>query len=130
MGINLDAVRAAVEQAKIVAEEFQSATVKFYADGNPVPILTTTCRLKKPKPSTFDAGHSSAFATKREMLLRVPLEGTTAIRKGLIAQISTPDGDPLINMVNFSVQSSFGTQFTAERSVVVISELNPTPRIS
>lgn len=130
MGVNLDAVRAAVEQAKVLAEEFQSGTAKFYEDGNPVPVVTTTCRVRKPKPSTFDAGNETRWATKREMLIKVPLVGTESIRKGFIVQVSTPDGDPLINLVNFVVQSAFGSQFTAERAVVVVSEVIQTPRIS
>lgn len=130
MGANLDAVRAAIVQAKAVAEEFQTGIVKFYEDGNATPVVTTTCRVRKPKPSTFDAGNETMWATKREMILKVPLLGTEGIRRGLIAQVSTPDGDPLINLVNFVVQSAFGSQFTAERAVVVISEITQTPRIS
>jgi hypothetical protein len=129
MGANLDAIRAAIVQAKVVAEEFQTGTAKFYEDNNPTPIVTTTCRVRKPKPSTFDAGNESMWATKREMIIKVPLLGTEAIRKGFIVQVSTPDGDPLISLVNFVVQSAFGSQFTAERAVVVVSEIIQTPRI-
>jgi hypothetical protein len=130
MGANLDAVRAAIVQATAIAAEFQTGTAKFYADGNPVPVLTTTCRVRKPKPSTFDAGNETIWATKRELTIKVPLLGTEAIRKGLVVQVSTTDGDPLINLVNFVVQSSFGSQFTAERAVVVVTEVVQTPRVS
>ena len=130
MGANLEAVRAAIQLAKGVSAEFQTGTAKFYEDGKVVPVLTTTCRVKKPKPSTFDAGNETMWATKRELIIKVPLVGTHMIRKGLIMQVSTPDGDPKINLINFIVQSSMDSQFAAERSVVVVTETTPTPRVS
>lgn len=126
----LAAVRAAVEQAKPLAETFQTGEAKFYEDGNSTPVLTTTCRLKKPRPSAFDAGNETEWATKRIVVMKVPLNATTGvIRKGLIVQVSTPDGDPTINHVNFVVQSSLSSQFAAEREVTLSTEVSATPRI-
>ena len=131
MGINLDAVRAAIEMVKPIAEEFQSGTAKFYENRNPTPVLTTTCRLKKPKPSAFDASNQTQWATKRGLVMKVPLNATTGvIRKGLIVQVSTPDGDPTINHINFTVESALNSQFAAEREVTLVTEVEETPRIS
>lgn len=123
--------RAAVEMAKPLAETFQTGTVKFYEKNNTTPLVTTTCRVKKPRPSAFDASNQSEWATKRMLILKIPINATTdVIRQGLIAQVSTPDGDPTINLVNFVVQSSLSAQFAAEREVLVASEVKKTPRIS
>lgn len=131
MGRNLDAVRAAVERAKVIAAEFQTGTAKFYVNGNTNPIFTCTCRVRKPKPSAFDAGNQTEWATKRGLVIKVPLVvATEVIQKGLIVQISTPDGDPTINHINFVVQSSLVSQFAAEREVTVVTEVNETPRIT
>jgi hypothetical protein len=126
---NLLAIRAAIVQAKALAAEFQTGTIRFYEDGNTTPVLVTTCRVKKPKPSAFDAGNASVWSVKRDIVIKVPLEGTEAIRKGLIAQVDTDDGDPMINLINFTVQSTLGSQFSAERSVVCVTEGSRTPRI-
>lgn len=125
------AVRAAVETAKPLAEAFQTGTVKFYEDGNTTPLLTTTCRVKKPRPSAFDASNQTAWGTKRALVIKIPLDATTGIvRKGLIAQVSTLDGDPTINHINFIVQSALDSQFAAERNIAVSTEVNETPRIN
>lgn len=130
MATNLETVRAAVESAKIIAAEFHSGEAKFYEVGNVVPVLTTPCRIKKPKTAAFDASDATAWSTKRISIIKVPLNATTGIiKKGLIVQISTPDGDPTINHINFTVESSLGSQFTAERQVVVSTEVVETPRI-
>ena len=130
MGANLDAVRAAVEQAKGIAAEFQTGTAKFYQDGNTTPLITTTCRVKKPRPSAFDGGNQTEWATKRTLYIKVPMDATTGIiRQGLIVQISTPDGDPTINLINFTVESALSSQFSAERTIVASTEVIATPRI-
>ena len=130
MGRNLDAVRNAIEQAKVLAAEFQTGTAKFYEDGNPVPVLTCTIRMRKPKPSAFDAGNQTEWATKRGLVGKVPLTvATEIIQKGWICQVSTPDGDPTINHINFVVQSSLVSQFAAEREVTFVTEVNETPRV-
>ena len=131
MGINLDAVRAAIAIAKPLAEEFQTGTAKFYEDGNTTPVLVAACRVKKPRPSTFDASNQTEWATKRALVLKIPMDATTAVvRKGLLVQVSTPDGDPTINQINFIVQSSLSSQFAAEREVSVVTEVSETPRVS
>lgn len=127
----LAAVRAAVEQAKPLAEAFQTGEAKFYEDGNTTPVLTCSVRVKKPRPSAFDAGNETEWATKRNLVLRVPMNATTGIiRKGLIVQISTPDGDPTINHINFVVQSALRSSFAAEREVAVTTEVEERPRIT
>jgi len=131
MGRNLDAVRAAVAEAKVIAGEFHTATASFYEDGNATPVLVTAGRMKKPRPSAFDAGNQTEWATKRTVVLKVPQDATTGIiRKGLICQLSTPDGDPTINLINFTVQSALNSQFSAEREVTLVTEVVATPRIS
>lgn len=131
MPSNLEAIRAAVIQGKALAAEFRTGTAKFYENGNTTPVLVTDCRVRKPKPSSFDAGNQTEWATKRETIIKIPMDATTGVvKKGLIVQVSTPDGDPTINHINFTVQSSLGSQFSAERSVVVVSEIIETPRIS
>jgi len=131
MGKNLDAVRAAVESAKVLAEEFQSGTAKFYIDGNTDVVFESTCRLKKPKTSSYDAGNQTQWSTKRETQLKIPLTaGGNVIQKGMICQISTTDGDEAINHINFTVQSSLGGQFAAERTIMLVTEVNKTDRIT
>jgi len=128
---NLQAVRDAIEQGKTLAAEFTTGTASFYEDGNTTPVFTTPCRVKKPRPSAFDAGGQTEWSTKRTMVVKVPMTATSGIiRKGLIVQISTPDGDPTINLINFVVQSSLSSQFSAEREVLVTTEVNATPRVT
>lgn len=130
MASNLAAVRAAVVSAKKIAGEFHTGTAKFYEPGNPIAVLTTGCRVKKPKPSAFDAGNQTEWSTKRDTIIKVPQNATTGIiKKGLIVQVSTPDGDPTINKINFVVQSALDSQFSAERNVIVMTEVSETPRI-
>lgn len=127
---NLQAIRDAIEQGKALAGEFQSGEATFYKDGNTDPVFTTPCRVKKPRPSAFDAGGQTEWSTKRAMVIKVPMTATSGIiNKGLIVQVSTPDGDPTINLINFVVQSSLSSQFSAEREVLVTTEVNETPRI-
>lgn len=131
MGRNLDSVRAAVERAKVIALEFASGTATFYEDGNTAPIFSCPCRVKKPKSSSFDAGNQTEWTTKRELKIKIPQNATTGIvRRGLIVQVSTPDGDPTINHINFIVQSALDSQFSAERTINVSTEINETPRIT
>jgi len=130
MGANLDAVRAAIATAKVIAAEFHTGTAKFYEDGNTTPVLVTTCRVKKPRPSPFDAGNATEWATKRTIILKVPQDATTGIiRKGLIVQVSTTDGDPSINHINFTVESQLDSQFSAERNVTCSTEGNEMARV-
>lgn len=130
MGANLEAVRAAIKQAKVVAAEFHTGTARFYETGNIVPVLVTPCRIKKPKPAAFDASNQTEWTTKRTMIIKIAQDATTGIiRKGLIVQVSTPDGDPAINHINFVVQSSMDSQFSAERNVTVDTEVTESPRI-
>jgi len=132
MGANLDAVRAAIEQAKVIAAEFHTGTASFYEDGNPVPVLVCPCRVKKPKPSSFDAGNQTEWSTKRLPIIKIAQNqpDIDLIRKGLIVQVSTPDGDPTINLINFVVQSALDSQFSAERNISVATEIMKTDRIS
>ena len=127
---NLAAVRAAVIQGAALALEFQTATASFYVAGNTTPVLVTSCRMKKPKPSAFDSGNQTEWQTRRGMILRIPMDvGLNVIEKGLIVQVSTPDGDPTINHINFVVQSALSSQFAAERSITCVSEVVETPRV-
>lgn len=127
----LASIRAAVAEAKELAEAFQTGTAKFYEKGNSTPVLTCTVRVKKPRPSAFDAGNQTEWATKRNLVLRVPMDATTGvIRKGLIVQVYTPDGDPTINQINFTVLSALKSSFAAEREVTVTTEVDARPRIS
>ena len=128
---NLQVVRDAIEQGKLLAAEFATGTASFYEDGNTTPVFTTPCRVKKPRSSAFDAGGQTEWATKRAMIIKVPMTATSGlIRKGLLVQVSTPDGDPTINLINFIVQSSLGSQFSAEREVLCSSEVSETPRVA
>lgn len=128
---NLEAIRKAIETVKPIAGEFQTGEAKFYRDGESVPALTTTIRLRKPRPSAFDAGNQTEWATKRTVVGKLPLTiATEIVEKGWICQIVTPDGDPTINHINFVVQSSLVSQFAAEREVLLSTEVNETPRIS
>lgn len=132
MASNLEAVRAAVELARGIASEFRSGTASFYEDGNTTPVLVANCRVKKPRPSAFDAGDQTRWATKVVTIIKIDRDqpDIDLIRAGLIVQVSTPDGDPQINEVNFVVHSSLGSQFEAERNISVVSEMVKTPRIS
>ena len=131
----LAAVRAAVETARPIAESVRSGTAKFYDDGNTTPFLTCDCRVKKPRPSSFDAGDQTRWATKVATIIKIDviqpeLESRDGIiPSGTIVQVSTPDGDPAINGINFVVQSAVGSQFEAERNISVVSEGAKTPRI-
>jgi hypothetical protein len=130
VGQNLDAIRAAVEDAKVIAAEFHTAEAKFFEEDNTTAVLTTQGRARKPRPSAFSAGNQTEWATKRIVVLKVPLDATTGvIRKGLICQLSTPDGDPTINHINFRVESSLVSQFAAEREVILSTEVAERPRI-
>ena len=131
MGANLDAVRAAVVLAKVVAAEFHTGTAKFYRDGNAVPIFTAPCRVKKPRMAAFDGGNQTEWSTKRTIVIKIPQDANTGIiEKGLIVQVSTIDGDPSINKINFTVESALDSQFSAERNVTCVSQVVSTPRIS
>lgn len=135
MGANLDAVRAAVILAKGIAKEFHTGTASFYNDGNTTPFLVCDCRVKKPKPSSFDAGDQTRWGTKRAGVIKIDQDQPDLaghdelIRAGTIVQISTPDGDPSINHINFTVQSALNSQFSAEREISVTTEVQATPRI-
>lgn len=132
---NIEAVRAAVEEAKVLAAEFHTATANFYEDGNTTPVFANVpVRVKKPRPSSFDAGNQTEWSTKRAIVIKAPMDLTpygtpTIIRRGLIVQVSSPDGDPTINGINFIVQSALTSQFAAEREISVSTEINSTPRI-
>jgi len=135
MASRLESIRAAVEKAKAVAGEFQTAEAKFFEDGNTTPVLICTGRYKKPKPSSFDAGNQTEHSTKRLSVLKIPLElpapyQNAFIRIGMIVQLSTPDGDPTINNVTFVVQSALTSQFAAEREVSLSTEGRKTARIT
>ena len=126
----LASVRDAVVQAKELAEAFQTGTASFYEDGNTTPVLVCPVRVKKPKSGVFEAGNQTEWSTKRTVALRVPMDSTDGIiRAGLIVQIETPDGDPTINLINFTVQSALKSSFAAEREVIVVTEVKERPRI-
>ncbi len=141
---NLSAIRAAVETAKGLAAEFHTASMNLFRegdDGEPVIVFEAIpVRLKKPKPSSFDAGNQTEWATKRILIAKAPMDispygpgntttAETIIPLGLIAQVTTPDGDPTINGINFTVQSALTSQFAAEREITLTTEIRPTPRI-
>jgi hypothetical protein len=131
MGENLDAIRAAVETAKGIAGEFHTAELKFFNDASNTPVLICMGRLRKPRPSAFDAGNQTEWATKRVVVAKIPLGATTdIIQKGWYVQVSTTDGDPSLNHVTFTVQSSLVSQFAAEREVLLATEVSKTPRIT
>lgn len=136
MASNLDAIRNAVAQGKALAAEFHTAHAKFFQDGNATPVFECDARARKPRPSAFDAGNQTEWATKRVVVLKVPMDanGSELIQKGLIVQLSpvdedNVDGDPTLYGINFTVQSSLGSQFSAEREVILVTEVRGTPRI-
>lgn len=131
MGANLDAVRKAVILAKVVASEFHTGTAKFYRDGNPVPVFTVPCRIKKPRMAAFDGGNQTEWSTKRTVVIKIPQNAISGvIEQGLIVQVTAIDGDPSINKINFTVESALDSQFSAERNVTCVSQVVSTPRIS
>lgn len=143
MASRLESVRRAVERGKEIAGEFHTGTMNIYVSGNVVPVFKDVpCRIKKPKPSSFDAGNQTEAATKRIVVAKIPQDITPyvahlpvnerrdIIEYGLIAQVSTPDGDPTINQINFTVQSALNSQFSAEREVTLATEIRKTPRIA
>lgn len=130
MADNIAAVRAALAQAAVLAEEFMVCEASFYELGNTTPVFVTPCRVKKPRPSAFDAGNVTQWSTKRSLIIQIPLTAASGIvDKGLIVQVSGAD-DPSINMINFVVQSSLSGSFAAVRNVSVTTEVNETPRVS
>jgi len=140
MGQNLNAVRQAVEQAKVIAAEFRTGTANFYKTGGTTPVFADVpVRVRKPKPSAFDAGNQTENAYKRGGKIKAPLDLTAyaasgvdpnVITKGLLVKISTPDGDPTINNIDFFVQSALTSQFAAEREIVYSTEVVKTARIA
>ena len=130
MGTNLDAVREAIAIAKVIASEFHTGTAKFYRDGNVVPVYTVPCRVKKPRSAAFDGGNQTEWSTKRTITIKIPQNAITGvIEKGLIVQVTTIDGDPTINKINFTVESALDSQFSAERNIICVSQVVSTPRI-
>ena len=139
----LEAVRNAVARGEELAAEFHSGTMNIFEANNTVPIFKNVpVRMKKPKPSSFDAGNQTQFATKRIVIAKAPKDLTpftqhlaaskreVIVRTGLIAQVSTPDGDPTLNEINFTVQSAINSQFSAEREITLATEINKTKRIT
>lgn len=136
--VNLLAVRAAVIQAKAIASIFHTSSVKFYDPTSTtpnVPVLITECRVKKPRPSSFDASNKVEWSKLRKLLIKLPMTfpapyaGVVVIQKGWVAQIANVDGDPTISSVSFTVQTALTSQFAAEREVSLETELDVTPRI-
>lgn len=126
---NLAAIRDAVAQGAALAREFMACEAKFYVAGNTTPVMTTPCRVKNPRPSSFDAGNQTEWATKRSMIIQIPVTALAGVvKKGLIVQVTGAD-DPTVNNVNFVVQSAMGASFAAVRDVACISEVVETPRI-
>jgi hypothetical protein len=139
---NLVAVRDAVEQAKAIAEVFHTGIARFYDTTSATPtteLFHCTVRVKKPRPSAFDAGNETRWATKRRLVLKCPMDIPEladlggAILSGWVVQIepvdpANPDGDPTIYGISFSVMSALTSQFAAEREVAVETEVQPTPR--
>lgn len=139
---NLQAIRNAVAQAKAIAEVFHTAIAHFYDPNSDTPtqeLFHCTVRVKKPRPSAFDAGNEVVVNTKRRIVLKLPMDIPElealggAILYGWVVQIEpadpdNPDGDPTIYNVSFTVQSAITSQFAAEREVAVETEVQPTPR--
>jgi hypothetical protein len=135
---NVAAVRAAVAAGAALAESFMVCTAKWFDPNGENPtqaIFETICRVKAPRPSSFDAGNSAEWATKRYLTISIPnrtagLNNTqvpNVIRKGLVVQVDGAD-DPTINHVSFTVQSQIGATFAATREISVATETNETPR--
>lgn len=137
----LDSIRAAVEQGAALAGEFHTALANFYDSGVTTPVFANVpVRFKKPRPSAFDAGNQTEWATKRNLTIKAPMDlssygSETIIRSGLVVQLApadaqNADGDPSLYAINFVVQSALTSQFAAEREIVVTTEVNVTPRVS
>lgn len=135
---SLAAVRAAGILGASIAAIFQTGTAKFYDPNSAtptVPVLITPCRVKKPTPRAFDASNETEWSKSRRLMLKVPLvfpapyAAVLVVEKGWAVQISTPDGDPTINEISFTVQSAIASQFAAERVIALETEINSTPRI-
>lgn len=135
VSLDMAAVRAAVAQGKELSESAMTAEAWFFREGNTTPLFKSPCRVKKPKPSSFDAGNQTNWSTKRDLVIQVPLSvSPDIIQAGLIIQVHVPDGgvmdgDPAIYNINFTVQSQLDSQFAAARNINVVSEILKTPRI-
>lgn len=136
---NLLAVRAAVEQAKVIAEVFHTGVAHFYDPHSHTTaheLFHCTVRAKKPRPSAFDASNETAWAKKRRLVLKLPMDIPElaalggVIQQGWVVQLALEDGDPTLNAISFTVQSALTSQFAAEREVAVESEVIATPRLA
>lgn len=135
---NLQAARDAVVQAKAIAEVFHTGIAHFYDPRSNTPdteLFHCTVRAKKPRPSAFDASNLTAWATKRRIVLKLPMDIPAlatlgdVIRAGWTVQLELEDGDPTLNAITFTVHSALTSQFAAEREVAVESEVIATPRL-
>jgi hypothetical protein len=125
-------VLAAVEIGRQLAESAMLNTVKFYdsKSGSTDPVVTCPCRVKPPKPATFDASNSAESRNKRLVQIQIPLNAfPDIVPQGLIAQISGSN-DPTTNNVNFTVDSQLDSTYAYARDIQLTTELRKTPRIS
>lgn len=132
MSISIPQIQAAVEQGRLIAEGVMNCEAKFYdrhSASKNTPVFTTKCRVKKPKPSAFDAGNPTEWGTKRVLVLQIPRTATSGvIKQGLIVQVSGSNDDA-INGVTFVVQNQLESGYAYARNVVVETDVKATPRV-
>lgn len=133
MSISIPQIQSVVEQGRVLAEGVMNCEVKFYERGNVTPVLTTKCRVKKPRSAVFEATDPTEWNTKRRLIIQIPRDVDLSahdgvVKKGWIAQVSGAN-DPTINGVNFTVESSMGSGYAYARNVNVVSDGIPTDRI-
>lgn len=133
MSISIPMIQAVVEQGRALAELVMNCEAKFYVRGNATPVLTTPCRVKKPRPSAFEAMDPTEWNTKRRLILQIARDvdlsaSDGVIEKGWIVQISGAN-DETINNVNFTVESALGSGYAYARNINLVSDVIATPRV-
>lgn len=134
MSISIPMIQSVVEQGRVLAEQVMNCEVRFYERGNPTPVLTTKGRVKKARPSAFDASTPTEWSTKRRLVIQVPRDvdltaSNGIIEKGWIVQVSGGN-DPTLNNVNFTVESQIDSGYAYARNVAVVTEVEATPRVT
>lgn len=134
MSISIPQIQAVVEQGRVLAEGVMNCEAKFFVRGNSTPVLETPCRVKKPRPSAFEATDPTEWNTKRRLIVQIPRDVDLSahdgvIEKGWIVQVSGAN-DPTINNVNFVVESALASGYAYARNVNVVSDVIATPRVT